>query len=192
LTTENSEWEQSGPEGVGGWLILLIAGLLISAAVRGAIGLRTVLPALGIRHGAVLTPTHAGLLTGLLELFAAVFALITAIMLIIVFYVASLVWVLWGSAPYVTDTIPVWARPAALLAASGIGFVYAVSSQRIANTYKFNSRPKQSHWEETSILPRIRARNRDEAEEAEPMVGLAERLSMRSEPITADAEARLT
>jgi hypothetical protein len=141
-------------------------------------------------------------------LFAAVFALITAIMLIrrnwkavelarvflftnIVFYVASLVWVLWGSAPYVTDTIPVWARPAALLAASGIGFVYAVSSQRIANTYKFNSRPKQSHWEETSILPRIRARNRDEAEEAEPMVGLAERLSMRSEPITADAEARL-
>lgn len=208
MTTENSELEQSGPEGVGGWLVLLIVGLLISAAVRGAIGLRTVLPALGMRHGSVQTPTHAGLLTGLLELFAAVFALITSVMMIrrnwkaaelarvflftnVVFYIASLVWVLRGSAPYVTDAIPVWAKPAALLAASGIGFAYAVSSRRIANTYKLNRRPKPSHWEETSILPRIRARNRDEGEEAEPMVGLAERLSMRSEPITADAEARL-
>ena len=208
MTTENSEWEKSGPEGVGGWLIPLIVGLLISAAVRGAIGLRTVLPALGMRHGSVQTPTHAGLLTGLLELFAAVFALITSVMLIrrnwkavelarvflftnVVFYIASLVWVLRGSAPYVTDAIPVWAKPAALLAASGIGFAYAVSSRRIANTYTLNSRPKLSHWEETSILPRIRAHNREESEEAVPMVGLAERLSMRSEPITADAEARL-
>ncbi len=208
MTTENNEWEQSGPEGVGGWLVLLIAGLLISAAVRSAIGIRTLLPALGVRHGSIQNPTHAGLLTGLLELFAAVFALVTAVMLIrrnwkavelarvflftnVVFYIASLVWVLRGSAPYVTDAIPVWAKPAALLAASGMGFAYAVSSRRIANTYKFDSRPKLSHWEETSILPRIRARDRDESEEAEPMVGLAERLSMRSEPITADAEARL-
>lgn len=205
--TENKEWEPAGPEGVRGWLVVLIAGLWISAAWRSGAGLLAALPALGLLHTAE-NPSHAGLLTGLLEVFAGLFASTTAFMLMrrnwrapelarvflfinVVFYLASLLWAVKGSGPYVADAIPVWARPAGLLAMSILGFSYAARSRRIANTYSQSRPPSQSHWEETSILPRIRGNNWDERKEAGPAVGLAEQLSMRKEPITADAEARL-
>jgi len=195
------EWEDAGPRGVGGWLVLLIAILWLIAIFRGGVGAAR-LAAMRFASG---PESHAGLLTGIAEVLAAVLASIAAFLLMrksraapllskifffanAVYYLASLVLVLRGSAPYLADAVPAWVIPAVCLAGSVGCILYLSNSQRVTKTYAGNARTSSGPVEELSVVPRIRTRAwdgwKDDAESDE-------QLSMRGEPTTAEVEARL-
>ena len=196
-----NEWEDAGPRGVGGWLILLIATLWLMAIFRGGVGAAR-LAAMRFASGA---EGHAGLLTGIAEVLAAILASTAAFLLMrrnpaaplvskifffanAVYYLGLVVVALRGSSPYLADAIPTWVIPAGSLAGSIACILYLSNSQRVANTYADTARKSRSDVEELSVVPRTRARPwdgwKDDTESDE-------QLSMRREPTTAEVEARL-
>ncbi len=196
-----SEWEEAGPAGVGGWLVVLIAILWLVAIFRGGVGAAT-LAALRFANGA---EGHAGLITGIVEVVAAVFASTTAFLLMrrngagpllgkmfffanALYYLGLLVLALKGSAPYLADAIPAWVMPAGFMAGSVACIIYLSSSERVANTYADGGRSSTGSVDELSVVPRTRVRPWDGWKDDDDT---GEQLSMRGEPTTAEVEARL-
>jgi hypothetical protein len=171
---ENTQSERSELTGVGGWLLLLIVKLWISAAVRVLGGFSAGVSALGMTNSsgadvaAELALSAANVLAGILAgvagyllmrksakgpLFAKIFLVLDA-----GYYLLSLLSALGGAASAAGDSFPAWFKPTGYLLASVVWFAYLLRSRRVANTYRkslaihaeneFRSSSRAQNWEE--------------------------------------------
>lgn len=157
---ENTQLGQGELAGVGGWLLILIVKLWVSAAVRIAVGISAGATALGMANASgSVTATEMGLsatnlLAGVLAgvagylltfknpkgpLLAKIFLILDA-----GYYLLLLLSALGGTAPAADGPLPAWYRPTGYLLACVIWFAYLLRSRRVANTY--HERPA-SHGE---------------------------------------------
>jgi hypothetical protein len=174
--TENTQSGRGELAGIGGWLLLLILKLWVSAVVRIVGGFSAGATALGMANtsGSVIAAEMglgaANILAGVLSgaagyllarknpkgpLFAKTFLMLDA-----GYYLLLLLSALGGAASPADDSFPAWVKPTGYLFASVIWFAYLQRSRRVANTYRgrpavqgeneFRSSSRAKSWEELS------------------------------------------
>ena len=196
--TENVQFARSEPSGVGGWLLLLIAKLWFSAAVRILGGLSAGASALGMTNAsgtdviAEMGLSAANVLAGILAgvagyllmrknakgpIFAKVFLLLDA-----GYYLLLLLTVIAGFSPTTGDSFPAWFKPTGYFLASLIWFVYLLRSRRVSNT--FAKEPSASQ-DEKDMMPRKHSQNWQEIHSSpSPSQGKEEMRALKTEITT--------
>ena len=146
---DTTNTERSSPRGIGGWLVVLLLAIWIDAASRLAAGISTWAGVLHlIRNAEILMrplPATIAVIAGLLGAVAGyliatkhrlgpAFAK-SLLSLEAGYYLLSLLAVLFHTGPVISDSLPLWLKPAGYFAAFVIGLGYLLRSRRVANTW---------------------------------------------------------
>jgi hypothetical protein len=159
---EPTEWERPAPEGLGGWLILLLLAVWINAAGMLASGVSTFAVLLhfapATNFPATLDPFVASVVVAA-GIFGAVAGYLlarknplgptvarTLLALTSGYSLLSLLTTVLRTGPVPAEALPAWLEPAGYFVASVLGLGYLLRSRRVAKTYA--PRPEGSTPEE--------------------------------------------
>ncbi len=143
--------ERHSPEGLGGWLILLLLEIWVNAAARLAAGISSLAVifhvAVPSAFAAALTPfsSAVAVVAGLFGAVTGFFlarkstrgpALAKALLSLDAgYYLLYLLVIAFRIGPVAAESLPLWLKPAALCLVSIVSLGYLLRSRRVANTY---------------------------------------------------------
>ncbi|HVT98968.1 MAG TPA: DUF2569 family protein [Acidobacteriaceae bacterium] len=162
MLIDQTEWERT-PEGLGGWLILLLLAMWISAAALLASGVSALLPL--FHHAPVASFPRMSPFTAALAVAAGIFGAVAGYLLIrknplgptvartllaltAGYSLMVLLATIFRVGPVPAESVPAWVEPTGYLLASVLGLGYLLRSSRVAKTYR--SQPEDSNLSSVS------------------------------------------
>ena len=185
---DQTEWERPAPEGLGGWLILLLLAVWINAAAMLVAGISTFavlfhfatapafLPSMDPFVASVVVAAGAfgavaGYLLTLKKPLGPTFARIL-LALISGYSLLALLTTILRTGPVPVESLPAWVEPAGYFVASVLGLGYLLRSRRVAKTYapapEGSSPAERRDRDEVSNIVQSRFFRWEELRSAEP------------------------
>ena len=151
MLLDSTETEQRFPEGLGGWLIVLLLEIWVNAAARLAAGVSSLAVIFHLPVHSTLSPALAPFPSAV-AMVAGVFGAVagfflarkspkaptlakTLLSLDAGYYLLSLLVISLRTGPVAGEPIPAWVKPAGFFLASILGLGYLLRSRRVAKTY---------------------------------------------------------
>ncbi len=151
MLIDSTESERNSPEGLGGWLILLLLEIWLNAAARLAAGIASLAVIFRVAVPSVFAaalapfPSAVAVAAGLFGAVAGFFlarksprgtTLAKALLSLDAgYYLLSLLVIAFRTGPVAAESLPGWLKPAALCLASIVSLGYLLRSRRVKNTY---------------------------------------------------------
>lgn len=196
MLTDQTEWERPAPEGLGGWLILLLLAIWINAAAMLAAGVSTFAVLFHLSTAPVfLAPMDPFAAT--VAVAAGAFGVVagyllarrnplgptvarTLLALTSGYSLLALLMTVLRTGPVPAESLPAWVEPAGYLVASVLGLGYLLRSRRVAKTYapapEGSTPAEMSDQAEVSDIVRSRIVRWEELRSAEPSASKAPQL----------------
>jgi hypothetical protein len=145
------ELEGTVPEGLGGWLLVLLLAIWLNSAAMLASGISSLAATFHLARSAAF-PAQMSPVTASIAIAAGLFGAVTGYLLarknpiapstarILLaltagYYLLALLTVVFHTGPVPADFLPPWLRPGAYLIASVLGLGYLLRSRRVVRTY---------------------------------------------------------